>query len=100
MPSGRRLVLSRAFGMYTRLTATGRQVRIVQCTRTASSALAAEVNATSPSIPAVLRPTSGRWSASTSPIRPPVFNVGFDMARMKLVGGDSGRVEQEAFVLR
>jgi FtsP/CotA-like multicopper oxidase with cupredoxin domain len=27
-----------------------------------------------------------------------VFNVGFDGARMKLVGGDSGRVEQEAFV--
>jgi FtsP/CotA-like multicopper oxidase with cupredoxin domain len=27
-----------------------------------------------------------------------VFNVGFDNARMKLVGGDSGRVEQEAFV--
>ena len=27
-----------------------------------------------------------------------VFNVGFDKARMKLVGGDSGRVEQEAFV--
>ncbi|WP_165556010.1 multicopper oxidase family protein [Kribbella pittospori] len=27
-----------------------------------------------------------------------VFNVGFDTARMKLVGGDSGRVEQEAFV--
>ncbi|MEU8223552.1 multicopper oxidase family protein [Kribbella sp. NPDC048915] len=27
-----------------------------------------------------------------------VFNVGFDTARMKLVGGDSGHVEQEAFV--
>jgi FtsP/CotA-like multicopper oxidase with cupredoxin domain len=27
-----------------------------------------------------------------------VFNVGFDKARMKLVGGDSGRVEREAFV--
>jgi FtsP/CotA-like multicopper oxidase with cupredoxin domain len=27
-----------------------------------------------------------------------VFNVGFDGARMKLVGGDSGRVEHEAFV--
>jgi FtsP/CotA-like multicopper oxidase with cupredoxin domain len=27
-----------------------------------------------------------------------VFNVGFDKARMKLVGGDSGRTEQEAFV--
>ena len=27
-----------------------------------------------------------------------VFNVGFDNARMKLVGGDSGRVEHEAFV--
>ncbi|TWD83027.1 FtsP/CotA-like multicopper oxidase with cupredoxin domain [Kribbella amoyensis] len=27
-----------------------------------------------------------------------VFNVGFDRARMKLVGGDSGRVEQEEFV--
>ncbi|HKN42788.1 MAG TPA: multicopper oxidase domain-containing protein, partial [Propionibacteriaceae bacterium] len=27
-----------------------------------------------------------------------VFNVGFDKARMKLVGGDSGRVEHETFV--
>jgi len=27
-----------------------------------------------------------------------VFNVAFDKARMKLVGGDSGRFEQEAFV--
>ena len=27
-----------------------------------------------------------------------VFNVGFEGARMKLVGGDSGRVEREAFV--
>jgi FtsP/CotA-like multicopper oxidase with cupredoxin domain len=27
-----------------------------------------------------------------------VFNVGFDKAGMKLVGGDSGRVEHEAFV--
>lgn len=27
-----------------------------------------------------------------------VFNVGFTAARMKLVGGDSGRVEREAFV--
>lgn len=27
-----------------------------------------------------------------------VFNVGFDGARMKLVGGDSGRVERETFV--
>jgi FtsP/CotA-like multicopper oxidase with cupredoxin domain len=27
-----------------------------------------------------------------------VFNVGFDKARMKLVGGDSGHVEHEAFV--
>ena len=45
-----------AFGIYTRFTATGSQLRIVWCTCTARSVLAGEVSATSPSIPAVLRP--------------------------------------------
>src|SRR6266581_74781 len=56
MPSGRSFVLSPAFGMYTRRTARGFQEVIVACTCAASSALAREVSATSPSIPAVLRP--------------------------------------------
>src|SRR5260370_645436 len=42
--------------MYTRLTARGCQERMDWCTRTATSARALEVNATSPSIPAVMRP--------------------------------------------
>ena len=42
--------------MYTRLTARGFHDEIDWCTRTAISALASEVNATSPSIPGVLRP--------------------------------------------
>ena len=42
--------------MYTRLTARGCQDETWRCTRTATSALAWEVSATSPSIPAVLRP--------------------------------------------
>jgi hypothetical protein len=56
MPSGRSLARSVAFGMYTRLTARGRHDDRDRCTRTATSALASEVSATSPSIPAVLRP--------------------------------------------
>jgi hypothetical protein len=54
MPSGRSFAL--AFGTYTRLTGTASQVRMLRCTRTASAVLAGEVNATSPSMPAVLRP--------------------------------------------
>ena len=42
--------------MYTRLTGRGRHDDASRCTCTASSILAWEVNATSPSIPAVLRP--------------------------------------------
>jgi hypothetical protein len=56
MPSGRSFARFAAFGMYTRLTAGGCQVATVECTRTATSARAWEVSATSPSIPAVLRP--------------------------------------------
>ena len=56
IPSGRSFARFAAFGMYTRLTARGCQVAIAGCTRTATSALAWEVSATSPSIPAVLRP--------------------------------------------
>ena len=56
IPSGLSFARFDAFGMYTRLTAEGVQVRMLECTRTATSARASEVNATSPSIPAVLRP--------------------------------------------
>ena len=42
--------------MYTRLTGRGCHDRAWWCTRTASSALATEVSASSPSTPAVLRP--------------------------------------------
>jgi hypothetical protein len=42
--------------MYTRLTARGFHDERDWCTRTATSALASGVKATSPSIPAVLRP--------------------------------------------
>ena len=45
-----------AFGMYTRLTAQGCQVWTRACIRTARSVLRRGVNATSPSIPAVVRP--------------------------------------------
>ena len=45
-----------AFGIYTRLTGRGRHDVMDWCTRTAISALASGVSATSPSIPAVLRP--------------------------------------------
>ena len=56
MPSGRSFARFDAFGMYTRLTGSGFQVRMLRCTRTASAILAGEVSATSPSIPAVSRP--------------------------------------------
>jgi len=56
MPSGLSLARFDAFGMYTRLTARGCQEAMDWCTCTATSALAWEVSATSPSIPAVLRP--------------------------------------------
>jgi len=48
--------------MYTRLTGRGCHDDASRCTCTASSILAGEVNATSPSIPAVLRPAL-RWVA-------------------------------------
>ena len=56
MPSGRVLVLSPAFGMYTRRTGDGLHELRVACTCTATSARAWLVNATSPSTPAVPRP--------------------------------------------
>src|SRR6266571_8416396 len=56
IPSGRSFARFDAFGMYTRLTARGCQDVMDWCARTATSALASEVSATSPSIPAVLRP--------------------------------------------
>jgi hypothetical protein len=56
IPSGLSFARFDAFGMYTRLTAEGSQVWMLECTRTATSARAWEVNATSPSMPAVLRP--------------------------------------------
>src|SRR5829696_6307109 len=56
MPSGRVLVLSLAFGMYTRRTGGGLHELRVACTCTATSARAWLVNATNPSTPAVRRP--------------------------------------------
>ena len=56
MPSGRILVLSPAFGMYTRLTATGLPGPRVAVHLHRQLRPRREVNATSPSIPAVLRP--------------------------------------------
>ena len=56
IPSGLDLAGFDAFGIYTRLTATGFQDETDRCTRTATSPRALEVNATSPSIPAVMRP--------------------------------------------
>ena len=56
IPSGLDFAGFDAFGIYTRLTATGFQDGTDQCTRTATSPRALEVKATSPSIPAVLRP--------------------------------------------
>src|SRR6266568_4483742 len=56
IPSGRSFARFDAFGIYTRLTARGRHDEMDWCTRTATSALASGVKATSPSIPAVLRP--------------------------------------------
>jgi hypothetical protein len=56
MPSGLSFARFDAFGMCTRLTARGFHDDRDWCTRTATPALASEVSATSPSIPAVLRP--------------------------------------------
>jgi hypothetical protein len=56
MPSGLSFARFDAFGMYTRLTGTGCQELRDWCTRTATAILASEVSATSPSIPAVMRP--------------------------------------------
>jgi hypothetical protein len=56
IPSGLDFAGFDAFGIYTRLTATGVQDETDRCTRTATSPLASEVKATSPSIPAVPRP--------------------------------------------
>src|SRR5271166_5198779 len=59
MPSGLSFARFDAFGIYTRRTARGRHDIMDWCTRTAISALASGVSATSPSIPAVLRPPVG-----------------------------------------
>jgi len=56
MPSGRSFARFDAFGMCTRRTARGFHDERDWCTRTATPALASGVKATSPSIPAVLRP--------------------------------------------
>src|SRR6266545_3653001 len=56
MPSGRILVLSLAFGIHTRRTATGCHEPRVACTRTATSARTWLDRATCPSTPAVRRP--------------------------------------------
>ena len=56
IPSGRIFVLSLAFGINTRRTGDGRCEPMLACTCTAISARAWLVSATSPSIPAVLRP--------------------------------------------
>ncbi len=56
IPSGLSFARFDAFGMYTRLTARGFQDVMDWCTRTATCALVSGVSATSPSIPAVLRP--------------------------------------------
>src|SRR5262249_60627605 len=55
-PSGRILILSLAFGIYTRRTGEGRHELRVACTCIATSARAWLVSATCPSTPAVLRP--------------------------------------------
>src|SRR6266536_85686 len=54
IPSGRSFARFDAFGTYTRLTARGFHDERDWCTRTATSALASGVSATSPSIPPVL----------------------------------------------
>ena len=56
MPSGLSFARFDAFGIYTRRTGRGFQDATDWCTRTATCALASGVSATSPSIPAVLRP--------------------------------------------
>src|SRR4029077_21136011 len=56
IPSGLSFAGFDAFGIYARLTATGVQDEADWCPRTATSPLASEVKATSPSIPAVPRP--------------------------------------------
>ncbi len=56
IPSGRSFARFDAFGMNTRLTARGCQDERDRCTRSATAVLASEVSATSPSIPAVMRP--------------------------------------------
>src|SRR5260370_424625 len=56
MPSGLSFARFDAFGICTRRTARGCHDVMDWCTRTATSALASGGTATSPSIPAVLRP--------------------------------------------
>src|SRR5580658_4091324 len=56
IPSGLDFAGFDAFGMYTRRTATGFQDEAERCTRAATAPRALGVKATSPSIPAVLRP--------------------------------------------
>ncbi len=68
IPSGRSFARFDAFGMYTRLTARGFHDERDWCTRTATSALASGVKATSPSIPAVLRPALRCVTWRTLPI--------------------------------
>jgi hypothetical protein len=57
MPSGRRLPLAPRLGMYTRLTGRALNGSALWCTLSASPALASGVDTTSPSTPAVKRPT-------------------------------------------
>src|SRR6266498_2242107 len=56
IPSGLSFARFDAFGMCTRLTAVGCHDERDWCTRTATAALASEVNATSPSNPGGLAP--------------------------------------------
>ena len=68
IPSGRSFARFDAFGMYTRRTGGGFHDVMDWCTCTAISALASEVKATSPSIPAVLRPVLRCVTCRTLPI--------------------------------
>ncbi len=61
IPSGRNLAFCRAFGMYTRLTGSGRQLfRVAMHLAPPVPPRPGRVSATSPSIPAVARPVL-RW---------------------------------------
>jgi hypothetical protein len=56
IPSGRRFALLLFFGMYTRLTGRATNGSVLRCILATKFALALEVSATSPSMPAVRRP--------------------------------------------